>query len=45
MDAPLARAVLGKPLDAEISLMVAGRECRYTIVQIDYEPLKSPAHS
>jgi len=37
MDAPLARALLGKPLDAEVGLEVAGRQTRYLVVQIDYE--------
>jgi transcription elongation factor GreB len=37
MDAPLARAVMGKPLDAEITLQVAGGERRYVITAIEYE--------
>ena len=37
MDAPLAKALMGKALDAEISLVIAGQERRYTIVSIDYE--------
>jgi len=37
MDAPLAKALLGKSLDAEIILSIAGREQRYTIVGIEYE--------
>ncbi len=37
MDAPLARALLGKPLDAEIAVTVAGLETRYEITAIDYE--------
>jgi transcription elongation factor GreB len=37
MDAPLAKALMGKPLDAEILLGIAGVERRYTIVAIDYE--------
>lgn len=36
MDAPLARALLGKPLDAEIAVQVAGRETRYVITAVDY---------
>ena len=36
MDAPLARALLGKPLDAEITVNVAGREARYFITSIKY---------
>ena len=37
MDAPLARALLGKALDAEIELDLAGRQRRYVITAIDYE--------
>ena len=37
MDAPLAKALMGKGLDAEIALSIAGQERRYTIVSIDYE--------
>jgi transcription elongation GreA/GreB family factor len=37
MDAPLARALMGKALDAEITLSIAGQERRYTIVSIEYE--------
>ena len=36
MDAPLARALLGKPLDAEVAVDVAGRETRYVITAIEY---------
>jgi transcription elongation factor GreB len=36
MDAPLARALLGKALDAEIIVSIAGVETRYEIVAIDY---------
>jgi len=36
MDAPLARALLGKPLDAEIALATAEGERRYVITAIDY---------
>jgi transcription elongation factor GreB len=36
MDAPLARALLGKPLDAEIAVSVAGKEARYFITAIEY---------
>lgn len=38
MDAPLGLAMLGKPLDAEISVVIAGSERRYVITKIDYEP-------
>jgi transcription elongation factor GreB len=37
MDAPLAKALMGKGLDAEVTLAIAGQERRYTIVSIDYE--------
>jgi transcription elongation factor GreB len=37
MDAPLARALMGKPLDAEVAVDVAGVATRYVITQIDYE--------
>jgi transcription elongation factor GreB len=37
MDAPLARALLGKPLDAEVEVEIGGRTQRFTIVAIDYE--------
>jgi transcription elongation factor GreB len=37
MDAPLARTLLGKPLDAEISVNIGGVEQRYFVVAIDYE--------
>ncbi|MGC4028876.1 MAG: transcription elongation factor GreB [Steroidobacteraceae bacterium] len=37
MDAPLARALLGKGLDAEIALEAGGRTRRQVIVAIDYE--------
>ncbi|MDQ2641125.1 MAG: transcription elongation factor GreB [Pseudomonadota bacterium] len=36
MDAPLARALLGKPLDAGVAVQVAGRETRYVITAVDY---------
>jgi transcription elongation factor GreB len=36
MDAPLARALLGKALDAEVSVALAGGEQGYTIVGIEY---------
>jgi transcription elongation factor GreB len=37
MDAPLARALLGKPLDAEITVNIADTVTRYEIVKIAYE--------
>jgi transcription elongation factor GreB len=36
MDAPLARALLGKRLDDEIAVSIAGQETRYVITAIDY---------
>lgn len=36
MDAPLARALLGKPLDAEVAVNIAGSESRYVITAIRY---------
>jgi transcription elongation factor GreB len=36
MDAPLARALLGKALDAEVTVALAAGEQCYTIVAIDY---------
>ena len=38
MDAPLARALLGKPLDAEVTVSVAAQESRYIIVAVEYPP-------
>ncbi len=38
MDAPLARALLGKSLDAEITVNIAGVDTRYEITAIEYEP-------
>lgn len=37
MDAPLARALLGKPLDAELAIELGGRARRYVITAIEYE--------
>jgi transcription elongation factor GreB len=37
MDAPLARALLGKALDAEVTVNLAGVEARYEIIAIEYE--------
>jgi transcription elongation GreA/GreB family factor len=37
MDAPLARALLGKARDAEVSVEAGDRRLRYVIVAIDYE--------
>ena len=37
MDAPLAKALMGKALDAEVSVDVGGVEKRYTIVLIEYQ--------
>jgi transcription elongation factor GreB len=38
MDAPLARALLGKALDSEITVAIGGTEQRYLITAIGYEP-------
>jgi transcription elongation GreA/GreB family factor len=37
MDAPLAKTLMGKALDSEIRLNIAGVEKRYAIVKIEYE--------
>jgi transcription elongation factor GreB len=37
MDAPLARALLGKPLDAEITVALPAGEEQYLIVGISYD--------
>ncbi len=37
MDAPLARALLGKALDAQVALETGGLKRHYVIVAIDYE--------
>ena len=37
MDAPLARALLGKHLDDEVTVNIAGREAHYVITAIDYD--------
>ena len=37
MDAPLAKALMCKELDAEITVSIAGQERRYIIVSIKYE--------
>jgi len=36
MDAPLARALLGKGLDEEIAVSIAGKQTRYVITAIEY---------
>jgi transcription elongation factor GreB len=38
MDSPMARALLGKALDAEVVVNIAGAEARYEITAIEYEP-------
>ena len=43
LDAPLARALLGKPLDAEVSVALASGEARYVIVAIEYPPADADA--
>jgi transcription elongation factor GreB len=42
MDAPLARALLGKALDAEVSVALAGGEHRYMIIEIEYPAADLP---
>ncbi len=41
MDAPLARALLSKPLDAEVTVVVPGGQKSYVIVEISYPPARS----
>jgi transcription elongation factor GreB len=36
MDSPMARALLGKALDSEVQVNIAGTEARYEITAIDY---------
>lgn len=36
VDAPLARALLGRRRDEEVSVTVAGRTCNYVVVDISY---------
>jgi transcription elongation factor GreB len=36
MDAPLAKALLGKPLDADVAVSIAGTTARYVITAIRY---------
>jgi transcription elongation factor GreB len=38
MDAPLARALLGKSIDAEVTLELPGGTVQVTLVQIEYPP-------
>jgi transcription elongation factor GreB len=42
MDAPFAKALLGKALDAEVSVALAGGEQTYTIVEIAYAAADVP---
>ena len=37
MDSPMARALLGKALDSEIVVDIAGTQTRYEIIAIEYE--------
>jgi transcription elongation factor GreB len=37
MDSPMARALLGKALDTEVVVNIAGAETRYEITAIDYQ--------
>jgi transcription elongation factor GreB len=41
MDAPLARALLGKPLDAEVTVTIGGSDRRYLVVAIEYPELEA----
>ncbi len=47
MDAPLARSLLGKSLDDELTVTVGERTTSYTIVAVDYETpsISTPARS
>jgi transcription elongation factor GreB len=46
MDAPLARSLLGKSLDDEITVTAVGHAVSYTIIAIDYDGLlNTPARS
>jgi transcription elongation GreA/GreB family factor len=38
MDAPLARALLGKSIDVEVTLNLPGGTEQVTLVQIEYPP-------
>jgi len=38
MDAPLARTLLGKPLDAEVTVALAAGDTTYIIAAIEYAP-------
>jgi transcription elongation factor GreB len=38
MDSPLARALLGKRLDDEVSIEVPGGRKRYVVTGLRYEP-------
>ena len=38
MDAPLARAIMGKRLDDEVTVEVPGGTTSYVIISIEYEP-------
>ena len=42
MDAPLAKALLGKALDDEVTIEIAGKRTDYFIVAVDY-PLAAPS--
>jgi transcription elongation factor GreB len=42
MDAPLARALLGKALDDEVAVSLPAGERRYVIVEIGYEAATTP---
>jgi transcription elongation factor GreB len=40
MDAPLAKALLGKARDVAVSVTLAGRELRFVILDIQYPPIE-----
>ena len=46
MDSPLGRALLGKSLDAEVSVALPSGHTTFTLVDVAYEtPTRSPGHS
>ena len=40
MDSPLGRALLGKPLDAQVAVMLPTGTTTFTIVAVDYPPTR-----
>jgi transcription elongation factor GreB len=46
MDSPLGRVLLGKALDAEVSVTLPAGSTTYTVIAVDYSgPTRSPGHS